>query len=207
MKKRLTAVVMMFAVFLTTAFAANAYQKSITVNYDVNLLINGSNPRLTDANGKTVQLFTYNGTTYVPIRAVAETMGAYVGYDSDTNTAIIFQDDIEAIALAHYIGEASHNLIYTLEEFFATCQLYNDGNITSLSAVSELQRLADKADAECSEVDSKYSVVVENENIYLDGINKCFDRLVDEYLDVAKAAESAANFVVSKNLDYLQDTP
>lgn len=37
MKKRLSAIILMLAVFTSGAFAANAYQKSITVNYDVTL--------------------------------------------------------------------------------------------------------------------------------------------------------------------------
>lgn len=109
MKKRLTAVVMMFAVFLTTAFAANAYQKSITVDYNINLNINGKTPTLTDVNGKQVQPFTYEGTTYVPIRAVANEMGASVGYDNATQTATITQSvsDYDAYYL-RFLGLAAY---------------------------------------------------------------------------------------------------
>ena len=122
MKKRLIAVVLMFAVFATSAFAVNAYQQSITVDYNINLEINGEIPTLTDVNGKTVQPFTYEGTTYVPIRAVAEEMGAYVGYDAATHTAIVFQDDVEAMSLAHSIAELSHTLCDIVDNLFATWQ-------------------------------------------------------------------------------------
>lgn len=89
MKKRLTAIGLMLAFFTTGALAATSYQKTITVDYGVTLSINGSTPTLTDVNGNTVQPFTYNGTTYVPIRAIADNMGALVDYDSGTKTATV----------------------------------------------------------------------------------------------------------------------
>lgn len=109
MKKRLIAATLMFAVFLTSAFAATAYQKSITVDYNINLNINGKTPTLTDVNGKQVQPFTYEGTTYVPIRAVANEMGASVGYDNATQTATITQSvsDYDAYYL-RFLGLAAY---------------------------------------------------------------------------------------------------
>ena len=99
MNKRFVAATTMMAMFVTTAAAATAYQKSITATYGIGLEINGNKANLTDVNGKTAEPFTYNGTTYVPIRAVAENMGSYVGYDASTKTAIVYQDDTEAIVL------------------------------------------------------------------------------------------------------------
>lgn len=89
MKKRIPAVILMFALFLSTSFAANAYKKSIEVEYGITLSINDQTPTLTDVNGKTVQPFVYQGTTYVPIRAVGENLGADIGYDAKTNKATI----------------------------------------------------------------------------------------------------------------------
>lgn len=89
MKKRLTAIGLMLAFFTTGALAATSYQKTITVDYGVTLSINGSTPTLTDVNGNTVQPFTYNGTTYVPIRAVSDKLSANVEYDATTKTATV----------------------------------------------------------------------------------------------------------------------
>ena len=89
MKKRITAVVLMFALFASSALAVNAYKKSIEVEYGITLSINGQTPTLTDVNGKTVQPFVYEGTTYVPIRAVGENLGATVDYDGNANRATL----------------------------------------------------------------------------------------------------------------------
>ena len=96
MKKRIPAVILMFSLFLTGAFAANTYQKSINVEYGINLFIEGNSPTLTDVNGKTVQPFVYDGTTYVPIRAVSESLGASIQYDSSTNTASVYNDAVRS---------------------------------------------------------------------------------------------------------------
>ena len=113
--------------FLTTAFAATAYQKSITVDYNINLEINGETPTLTDVNGKQVRPFTYEGTTYVPIRAVANEMGASVGYDNATQTATITQspnDDAEEYL--YFLGLASY-----------ASNKMKDGSLMYFAAISE----------------------------------------------------------------------
>lgn len=89
MKKRIPAIILMFTVFLTGAFAANTYKKSIEVEYGITLSINGRTPTLTDADGNIVKPFVYQGTTYVPIRAVGENLGADVGYDEKANKATV----------------------------------------------------------------------------------------------------------------------
>lgn len=76
MKKRIPAIILMFALFLTTSYAANTYRKTITVTSGVNVEFNNEAIDMTDANGKAVEAFIYNGTTYVPIRAVSNAFGA-----------------------------------------------------------------------------------------------------------------------------------
>lgn len=70
-----------------TAFAAgNGWD--ITV-YPIKVLVNGEVFQPTDASGKSVEVFTYNGTTYAPLRALAEAYGLEVGYDSQQNIATV----------------------------------------------------------------------------------------------------------------------
>ena len=69
MKKRIPAIILMFAMFLTTSYAANTYRKTIAVTSGVNVEFNNEAIDMTDANGKAVEAFIYNGTTYVPMRS------------------------------------------------------------------------------------------------------------------------------------------
>lgn len=101
MKKRIPAIILMFALFLTTSYAANTYRKTITVTSGVNVEFNNEAIDMTDANGKAVEAFIYNGTTYVPIRAVSNAFGADIGYDRNTQTISIY-DDFTEILIAAY---------------------------------------------------------------------------------------------------------
>lgn len=55
----------------------------------INVLVNGAVFRPMDANGNGVMVFTYNGTTYAPLRALAEAYGLEVGYDARNNIATV----------------------------------------------------------------------------------------------------------------------
>lgn len=101
MRKRIPAIILMFALFLTTSYAANTYRKTITVTSGVNVEFNNEAIDMTDANGKAVEAFIYNGTTYVPIRAVSNAFGADIGYDRNTQTISIYDDFSEVAAVAH----------------------------------------------------------------------------------------------------------
>ena len=101
MKKRIPAIILMFALFLTTSYAANTYRKTIAVTSGVNVEFNNEAIDMTDANDKAVEAFIYNGTTYVPIRAVSNAFGADIGYDRNTQTISIYDDFSEVAAVAH----------------------------------------------------------------------------------------------------------
>lgn len=63
-----------------TAFAAS--RRTIDVEDGVGISINGAAFIPKDAAGNQVSVFIYNGTTYAPVRAIGETMGLDVKFDS-----------------------------------------------------------------------------------------------------------------------------
>ncbi len=71
-----------------TSFAAGN-MISISVDPTVKILVNGSEFKPKDANGNDVMTFIYNGTTYAPLRALAEAYGLEVGYDAARNMATV----------------------------------------------------------------------------------------------------------------------
>ena len=73
-----------------SAFAAS---RPITVEDNIRVTINGAVFSPKDANGKDVALFSYNGTTYAPVRAICEAAGLEVEYDSATYTAVLTTAD------------------------------------------------------------------------------------------------------------------
>ena len=64
-----------------SAFAAANY-KTIDVLFDnIKIVIDGEEIEAKDANGTKVEPFVYNGTTYLPVRAVGNAIGKDVSWD------------------------------------------------------------------------------------------------------------------------------
>lgn len=82
------ALVMLMLIALPVSALASDGALSLKV-YPINILVNGEVFQPTDANGNKVMVFTYNGTTYAPLRALAEAYGLDVGYDAKSNTATV----------------------------------------------------------------------------------------------------------------------
>lgn len=88
------------ALFLALAVLAGGAmafsgQRSIDVTYnDIKIVIDGKEYVPKDANGNIVEPFAYNGTTYVPLRAVANAFGKEVGWDGATATVTIGSTDV-----------------------------------------------------------------------------------------------------------------
>ena len=88
-KTRVAALALTLVLGTGTAALAAGNLVNIAVNPGMKLSINGEAFVPTDVNGKEVDVFAYNGTTYVPIRAISEAFGKAVSYDASTQTAVI----------------------------------------------------------------------------------------------------------------------
>jgi hypothetical protein len=72
-----------------TALAAGKIEIKALLNEDIKIMFHGNEAVLHDENGDRVYPISYNGTTYVPIRGVAQLYGDVVSWDGDTQSAII----------------------------------------------------------------------------------------------------------------------
>lgn len=78
------------ALVFSLALSALAISGRMTIEVDpVNIQVNGETFAPTDVNGQEVPVFAYNGTTYAPLRALAEAYGLEVGYDAAANLATV----------------------------------------------------------------------------------------------------------------------
>lgn len=87
----ISGIIVMIVIFSLTATAfAAVNSKSITVGYNnIKVYINEKLTQLKDPNGHTVDPFVYDGTTYVPLRAVSEALGQQVRWDAATSSIYI----------------------------------------------------------------------------------------------------------------------
>lgn len=71
------------------ASATTGAQQIQAVYSDIKVLLDDDFLVLTDANGKTVEPFSLNGTTYLPVRAVAGALGLKADWDAANHTVVL----------------------------------------------------------------------------------------------------------------------
>ena len=77
-------------VALVAVTASGTLQEIVAnLNYGITIEYNDVDQTMTDANGNRVYPISYNGTTYLPIRAVANMMGVKVEWDGPTNHVLL----------------------------------------------------------------------------------------------------------------------
>lgn len=77
--------------------------KTLDVAYmDIKLVVDGAPITPTDVNGNIVEPFAYQGTTYLPVRAVGEALGKEVTWDGNTNT--VYVGEVPAGAIKNWVG-------------------------------------------------------------------------------------------------------
>lgn len=91
LKGFLAGVLVMGLVFsLAGGALAKTAKELITVDYcDIQIIIDGTLLTPTDVNGTPVEPFAYNGTTFLPVRAIAEAAGYDVDWTQETHTVTL----------------------------------------------------------------------------------------------------------------------
>lgn len=91
--RRMGAAVLTLALALSLtavpAAATTGAQQIQAVYSDIKVLLDDDFLVLTDANGKTVEPFSLNGTTYLPVRAVAGALGLKADWDAANHTVVL----------------------------------------------------------------------------------------------------------------------
>mgnify|MGYP004635094043 CR=1 FL=1 len=99
MKKRLQgfiAGVVICAMLMSGAAFAKQVSETAELLYDnIKISLNNQEIRPKDADGNYVEPFIINGTTYLPVRAVANALGINVNWDGDTNTVLLSDKNSE----------------------------------------------------------------------------------------------------------------
>ena len=78
--------VLVLSMGLSVSAAAN---RTIQVEDGIKITLNGSDMTPRDVTGKVVPVFLYEGTTYVPARAISEALGLNVSFNSATRTVVL----------------------------------------------------------------------------------------------------------------------
>lgn len=103
--------------------------EKITVNTDVNVLVENVVFEPLNANGECVMIIEYQGTTYAPLRALAEAYGLDVGYDAEKRTATVVKGDGKHKTHHTNAGKGQHSAKCMDIAVNTDMQILVDGNI------------------------------------------------------------------------------
>lgn len=109
-----TIVMLLMIALPTTALAASGAIQ-IEVN-PISVLVDGKVFQPTDAHGNDVMVFTYQGTTYAPLRALAEAYGLEIGYDAERHIATVNRPTAKGQAPITGTDYASFERCWTVKE-------------------------------------------------------------------------------------------
>lgn len=124
----LAIVVIVFTQFTDVVYAT--FHRMIEVVSGVELKVDGKKFSPTDANGKQVEVFVYQGTSYVPLRAIAELYGSDVDWNAFTNTI-----EIDSKGLAQDFVEAKNTSLQSDKLLAYTGQAWSKELERDLAAV------------------------------------------------------------------------
>ena len=100
---------------------ADSISKTVTAVYNnIKIVIDGTQITPTDANGNVVEPFIIDGTTYLPVRAVAQALGKEVNWDGSSNTV--------------YLGEMPEREFYSLDT--ASLEQFKEKEVLSINGTA-----------------------------------------------------------------------
>ena len=128
----------------STTITALAASGAIRIEVSpISVLVDGEVFQPKDAKGNDVMVFTYNGTTYAPLRALAEAYGLEVGYDGERNIATVSSRPTQPQPSIADTGYAGFEKQWTVKEKPVTN--YGDEKIFTVTYSGDLSRSEFKA--------------------------------------------------------------
>lgn len=79
---------LLISMVITVAAKSGTVTQELIYN-NIGITLNGQKLNLVDANGNSVEPFMFNGTNYLPVRAISEALGLNVAWDGNTSTIVL----------------------------------------------------------------------------------------------------------------------
>lgn len=134
------------AILLLVGLPVTALAASGAIRIEVSpisVLVDGEVFQPKDAKGNDVMVFTYNGTTYAPLRALAEAYGLEVGYDGERHIATVSKQPMQTQTPIADTGYAGFEKQWTVKEKPVTN--YGNEKIFTVTYSGDLSRSEFKA--------------------------------------------------------------
>jgi len=95
---------------ITMGSAGAIGTQTVDLTYSgIQVELNGQIIHLTDANGNFIEPFSIAGTTYLPLRAVADALGVQIKWDADTSTIVLSNNAGGIVPIANQTRSADNS--------------------------------------------------------------------------------------------------
>ena len=174
-------IVVIMATLAVICFAAGTLV-SINVDPSIKILVNGQEFHPKDAKGNDVMTFTYNGTTYCPLRALAEAYGLEVGYDSNLKMATVNQPGTKSnetpsgTSIRKEIKDAIDSYEAFIDEYCEFMKSYDTSDYTLLTKYASLLTKMTEYTSKMEEI-SKKDLNAEELSYYTQVYLRCAQKL------------------------------
>ena len=130
-----------------TAFAKQATE-TISVMYDnIKILIDGVEYTAKDANGNVIEPFIYNGTTYLPVRGIANAFDKEVDWEPQTSTVVLGSKNYDWLDQMGYANYETSGIRNTLQSWSKDSNKATDGIIYDRGVLFTLYSTAGNKEA------------------------------------------------------------
>ncbi len=114
---KFTSAILTICVVCSAITFASVGRKEATLSYDnIMITIDGTEIVPTDAVGNAIDPFIIDGTTYLPVRGIATSLGLDVGWEASTKTVKLTKSDAEptpsAAVPSYFTGKKTAELYY-----------------------------------------------------------------------------------------------
>jgi len=173
---RIGLVAILLIAILALPISAAMLSMTIEVFPGISIFIDGVELNPTDVNGKKLDVFVYEGTTYVPLRAVSQSLGKDVSYEANSKSVYIGKNTGGTKYLMDVCPPYEKNYYFGKEKSWVMAgHSYANGFtmiVSGASAYWNLDGKYEKISFDFGHVDGT-PMLGGKFTIYLDGVVKC----------------------------------
>ncbi|MGI6685557.1 MAG: stalk domain-containing protein [Bacillota bacterium] len=119
--------VFVFGVSLGAIGAVKQEEVRAIINYELKMKLNGQDFAPTGADGKVMRPLQYNGSTYLPVRAIAQALSIAVDYDAPSQTVYLGEKGKTPLESKHFSHLWSCQLSFDKSQLVVNGKQYQSG--------------------------------------------------------------------------------
>lgn len=124
------ALVVLMVISFAGTVSASFGKRTVELNYrDIKITLNGEEVEPKDSEGKVVEPFIIDGTTYLPVRAVADALGLNVDWDGKTSTVILTEPTYKLVAKEEIFSNSGGKTLIHSGEIFTKGSYIDVGGV------------------------------------------------------------------------------